>query len=291
MEDKDNIILNLNFFGSFQIRYEGEILTENNWKSKKALNILKFIASRENKKVKKDILLDKFWSKNDKNIKKLHSTIYYLRNTIKNFINNNQICILNYNNGIYSLNSNIFDIDYENLISTYKNARKLEKNNKSHTALQKYKYAMARYNGDFLKDDLYKDWTREFRQYYREIYIDIILRTSSLIVDLKKDYNRAVELCQKGLDIDSYREELYHSLLSYLIKAGYYGKAAQKYREYSKMLSEEFSIYPGPRTQELFKKINIENNRRLKGNDSYVFQCDKKTFDLIFNLNKICQAS
>ena len=46
-----------------------------------------------------------------------------------------------------------------------------------------------------LGEDLYADWAASIREYYREQYMELALRTSRLLASHRKDYKQAIQIC------------------------------------------------------------------------------------------------
>ena len=80
-----------NFFGDFQLYINGKEITYEDWKSKKALTVYKFLLYHRNTKIEKDILVELLWPDGNRNrAQNLYTTIYNLQKTLNSFIDSDQ---------------------------------------------------------------------------------------------------------------------------------------------------------------------------------------------------------
>ncbi len=279
--------LKIFLFASCKIKYLDKELSCDSWKSRKAFTLFKYLASHRGEKIQKDKLIELLWPNSKKDqLHNLHSTIYILRKTLKSFINDSTSPI-KYNKGMYFFEENKdWWLDTEWFINLVKKGKVIE-NEKPKEALGYFRKAISLYRGDFLKNDIYEDWTMLLRQHYREVYIDIILRSSSLLINLSQNYNRAIELYQQALKIDPYRENIHYDIINCLIKSGKKIEAQKKYRKYSNMMYEEFGLPPSPELADIMDEIDLEEAITLPDKNKCVggpFLCKKENFELILNL-------
>lgn len=68
MNDLSDPELRIYFFGDFKIETDGEELLAEDWKSRKALNMFKFLIYKQEKKISKEVLLEMFWSDEERKI-------------------------------------------------------------------------------------------------------------------------------------------------------------------------------------------------------------------------------
>ncbi|MGM0438343.1 MAG: BTAD domain-containing putative transcriptional regulator [Bacillota bacterium] len=277
------------FFGYLKIKTGEKIISSEDWKSKKALILFKYLVTKLNQKIQKDILLELLWpeSYSDKT-HNLHSTIYLLRKDIEKF---GLGCKINYSKGQYWFDKGNCIIDFRKYENIYNKAVEYHKDGNLIKAKKFFIKALSIYRGDLLSGDRYQDWVINLRQYYRELYIDNVLRYSTLVADMEQDYIKAAEICQQALEIDPYREELHKEVITYLLKGGKYVKAIKKYREYNRMLSNEFGLSPNPQIKEIiinfnkFGRVNyLKETDILSEKRPGAFLSDHKTFKLIYEL-------
>lgn len=291
MTYKSESAIKIYLLGSFRMEVNGQNISSDKWKSKKALTLFKYLVSKR-EKVQKDILMDLLWPDScGEKIHSLHTTVYYLRQILNSLLGSNKFDFIKYSKGLYWFEGNDSCwLDIEEFEFLYNKGVMIQESGKNpKKAIKLFENALSLYQGDFLLDELYEDWTFCLRQHLQEIYIDAVLRISFLFIEVYQDYMQAVHICRHGLEIDPFREELHRTIISYLIKAGMYVEATKEYQKYTRMLHEEFGLSPSPRVKELFlelsdKEIGILEDFSEKRSTPGSFLCDRQTFELIYEL-------
>lgn len=101
--------LRLELLGPFQVKVAGETLPMECWKSRKALLLLKYLATRYGEKTPSDILIDLLWPDYEFEVSmhNLHTTMYFLRRTLKDQTPRNLPCTdwVLFSNGLYWLDT------------------------------------------------------------------------------------------------------------------------------------------------------------------------------------------
>lgn len=295
MYQENKPMVKIYLLGSFSMKVNNRNISAGDWKSRKALAIFKYLVSHYGKKIQKDILMELLWPDSSRDqIHNLHTTVYYARKILDSLLGYEGKEIIKSSKGLYWFDKPSWCwLDIEEFDSNYKTAINLQEETKNlGRAIQLFKKAITLYQNDLLDEDLYNDWTFNLRQHYRELYIDAVLRGATLLIDVKKDYLGAVQVCQQGLEIDPYREELYRSIISNLLKAGMYVEAIKMYHKYSRMLHEEFGLKPGPVIKDMFleygnfskQEVNILDAINTESKARGSFFCKRQVFDLIYEL-------
>lgn len=286
----------IKLLGSFYLELENQKVTMDSWKSKKALMLFKYLAAKHEERIPSDVLIDLLWPDSDfeSAIHNLHTTVYFLRKTLQQYAAPD-IDISNYirfANGLYWLeldeNCYLDTAAYSMLCQSSENLQDTD----SEKALQAGMEALALYRGNFLQEDPYVDWAANTREYYREQFIELSLRTSQLFVTQKGDYKTALKICRVALTYDPYLEELHQSTISYLICIGRIPEAAAQYKTCAKMLKDEFGLEPCEETQGLLGKIrnysavnDIADEINLKPKEG-TYLCERAAFKSILQLEQ-----
>ena len=248
------------FLEPFSMEVNGKEVPVSQWKSKKALNLFRYLASRRGEKVPKDVLNELLWPDTDPDAsteQNLHTCVYFVRRIIdpdlKRYAKSN---LLTCSGGLYCLEK--IDecwVDSEEFEQLYNEGKNLEKID-PWAAINAFRSSLDLYRGDFLVEEPYLDWTIELREYYREMYIDGILRLAELLATQAADIGEVIRICRQGLRKDPYREDLYHALIGYLIDAGRYTEAATQYTAYARMMHDEFGLDPSREARALLERIH-----------------------------------
>jgi two-component SAPR family response regulator len=157
------------------VREFGRPLPADAWTTRRARDILCFIASRRHRRASKDTIIDTFWGETDFEVveKNFHPTVSHIRKAL----NMNQPLKQNfvlYRDGDYQLNSELSYLidteEFDRLVSLGENARRARKLDEWVGA---YEQAAELYRGEFIQGS-YEPWVDEQRTYYRERYLDLL---------------------------------------------------------------------------------------------------------------------
>lgn len=286
--------LRVRLLGSFALEVNGKEVPASRWKSKKALNLFRYLAARRGEKVPKDVLNELLWpdteldSSTEQN---LHTCVYFVRRIIDPDLERYEKSeLLTCSGGLYCFEENPQCwVDTEEFDKLYKEGKRLQKATPLE-AIEVFRQELALYQGDFLMEEPYLDWATELREYYREIYVDGALRVADLLVNAADDIPEAVHVCRNALRKDPYREDLHHAVIGYLASAGRYSEAATQYNTYARMMREEFGLEPSREAQALCQKIQQSGKTEsmptqkagTKATGAYI--CDREFFESICRL-------
>lgn len=276
------------FFGSFKILINESPVNIDNWKSKKALELLKYLVYKKGQKVSKEYLLEFLWPESKSDLHNLHTVIYYIRKKLREITCNREKTFIYYNQGYYFFDNNIVKyIDCFEMEKLYKSGIRIEKNNPEN-ALEEYKKALSIYTDHFLVNDIYQDWTMNIRQNYIDIVSQIIIRMVNILSVNGDDY-QAINICKCSLKYKLYNEEIYYNLIKLLIKNGSILEATEFYQEYSRFVFEEYEMEVSGKFYNLFEDnvIYFKKDKELQYNKGVCdgpFLCDKRLFNLLYKL-------
>ena len=247
------VSLSVYSLGSFRVFQNDQPITE--WSSLKARSIFKYLITHSGTAVAKDILMDVFWPDSDLEAarRNLHQAIYSLRQTLKQGCPDCQP--VPFENDCYLLNPELnLWIDYIEFEKHAKAGRQFELAGDLAEAIREYSRAEALYQGDFLKEDLYEDWTNAQRTYLQSLYLDLVDCLSHAYVQQGK-HAAAIKLCQKILSRDDCHEEIHRRLIECYLAQGQRSLAIRQYQHCVKALRNELDVAPSPETQALYQQI------------------------------------
>ncbi|SKC84834.1 AAA family ATPase [Maledivibacter halophilus] len=192
----------------------------------------------------RDKLVNLFWGNSiEKSAKKnLRNAVYIIK---KEF---NEDVLVSPKRSIIQLNTDIdFNIDLEEFL--------YEKGQKS----------LKAYKGEFLEGFLVKDadgfenWMINLKNQYKEIFIK---KLHSEINNSFKCDNllEAEKLCKELIRIEEFDESAYRLLIEVYRKQDRYNKCIEIYNSLVKLLEEELSISPDPKTTNLFDEVLKERS-------------------------------
>jgi len=255
MDDGNNRVC-IRMLGTFELEVNGAFVSLDQWKSKKALTLLKFLAARGGEKVSSDVLVELLWPELDVQSAgpSLHTAVYNARRMIEpDRKHTGRASRLRSSNGLYWYEMQEQDtldlLRFRDAVRESRTHHSSDPNRSLTLALE----AVELYRGDFLVEFLYEDWTTALRETYREMYLDTAMRAAALLAQQRKDYRNGVRVLREAIARDPFREELYQKAVEYLVASERYSDAVQLYKQCSEMLAEEFGLEPNHELKELIR--------------------------------------
>ena len=241
--------------GNFHVWKGGQLLSSKDWGRDKSVQLFQFfVTARHRKALHKEQILDRLWEedgeKGDQTFKvALHGLNKALEPDRKSHSEARYISRIGL---AYQLNVEDMWIDadvFENLIAIG-NQTFLEQPILAQTA---YRMAISLYQGAYLPDRIYEDWSCDERERLQVLALGAFTTLSELII--QDNPMESIRLSQQALLIDAAWEDAYRiQMEAYFIK-GNRPMAIKTYQQCEKVLDEEMGIDPLPETQKLYKKI------------------------------------
>ncbi|HEX8853574.1 MAG TPA: BTAD domain-containing putative transcriptional regulator, partial [Pyrinomonadaceae bacterium] len=250
-----SVDLTINMLGAVEIfRDPKRPLAADAWVTKRARDILCFIASRRHRRASKDTIIDTFWADADFDAveKNFHPTVSHIRKAL----NSNQALKQNfllYRDGDYQLNhefSYFIDIEeFDRLASEGETARRARE---QETMVSAFERAVALYRGDFMQG-AYDDWVEEQRSYYREQYLRL-LETLASAAQKAGEWARSLQLGQQILQADPFREDVHCMLMRAHAAEGNRGAVREQFESLRRLLKKELGVEPASETQKVYRE-------------------------------------
>jgi ATP/maltotriose-dependent transcriptional regulator MalT/DNA-binding SARP family transcriptional activator len=248
--------LTINMLGPVEIfRDPARPLAADAWTTKRARDILCFIASRRHRRASKDAIIDTFWGEADFEAveKNFHPTVSHIRKAL----NSNQTLKQNfllYRDGDYQFNPEFsYRIDteeFDRLVSEGETARRARDFDR---CLALYEEAIALYRGDFMQG-IYDEWVEEQRSYYREQYLRI-LEALAGVAEKTQDWARSLRLAQQILHDDPFREDVHCMLMRAHAGQGNRVAVKEQYETLRRLLRKELGVEPAAETQKVYREL------------------------------------
>jgi DNA-binding SARP family transcriptional activator len=102
-----------------------------------------------------------------------------------------------------------------------------------------------RYRGRFALDFEYEEWASGYRDNLHASYLEVVERAVA-DASVAARYDRAIELCQRALEIDPTCEPLERQLLRLYRLTGSHAAAEEQYRHYAAVMKDELGISAPP---------------------------------------------
>jgi ATP/maltotriose-dependent transcriptional regulator MalT/DNA-binding SARP family transcriptional activator len=248
--------LAVNLLGPVEIFREfARPLAPDAWTTRRARDILCFIASRRHRRASKDAIIDTFWGETDLEAveKNFHPTVSHIRKAL----NSNQPLKQNfiiYRDGDYQLNPELsyrIDIEeFDKLVNQGESARRARRIDECVSA---YEQAVALYRGDFAQGS-YEPWVDEQRTYYKEQYLHL-LHALANVAQKQNEWTRSLQLAQSILHEDPFREDIHCLIMKAHVSLGNRSAAREQFEALKRLLHKELGVEPGAETRKVYQEL------------------------------------
>jgi ATP/maltotriose-dependent transcriptional regulator MalT/DNA-binding SARP family transcriptional activator len=248
--------LTITMLGSVEIfRDRARPFAADAWTTRRARDILCFIASRPHRRAPKDTIVDTFWRDVDSKTveKNFHPTMSHIRKAL----NSNQPLkqnFLAYRDGEYQLSAEFsYRIDTEQFDRLIADGESARRERDFERCIGFYEQAVALYRGEFLQGS-YDDWVEDQRSYYREQYLRM-LESLAGVAEKKEEFSRAMDLAQRILRDDPFREDIHCLIMRAQAALGNRVAVREQYETLRSLLQKELGVEPALQTQKAYKEL------------------------------------
>lgn len=248
--------LTINMLGPIEIFREfARPLAADAWTTRRARDILCFIASRRHHRASKDTIIDTFWGETDIEVveKNFHPTVSHIRKALNSNQPLKQNFIL-YRDGDYQLNPELsYSVDieeFDRLVAQGEAARRAREFDES---VKAYEGAVALYRGEFAQGS-YEPWVDEQRTYYREQYLHL-LEVLAAVAEKREEWGHSMQLAQQILREDQFREDIHCLIMRAQVNLGNRAAAKDQYENLRRLLERELGVEPSLETRKLYKTL------------------------------------
>jgi two-component SAPR family response regulator len=114
--------------------------------------------------------------------------------------------------------------------------------------------ALDLYKGQFLPSDVREPWAMSLREHLRSRFLQLTLALGRHWEE-SKQYDKAAECYQQGLQTDGLTEEFYQNLMVCHVKRGQQAEAVKVYHLCRAMLVKSLGIAPSTKTEEIYASL------------------------------------
>ena len=122
-------------------------------------------------------------------------------------------------------------------------------------AKEAYKCAIRLYQGAYLPNRIFEDWSTEEREKVQILILGGLVNLSEMLV--KENPMESVRLAQQAIAIDKTWEDAYRIQMQAYIHKGNRPQALKTFQKCVDVLDEEYGISPLPATKKLLKEIEM----------------------------------
>jgi PAS domain S-box-containing protein len=227
------------------------------WQSNRAKSVFEYLISKHTAPVSRDILMEALWPEYSSRAaaNNLKTAIHDLRQNLSPLFNKTEYPGILFSHDGYLINPEIdLLIDAEEFELFWNQGKHLEKEGKQAEAVRKFEKAEALYQGDYLEDSLYEEWTISRRETLKDIYLLIINKLADFSMNTA-DYENCITYCHKILEKDNCREDTYRILMSSYSRLHQKNNALRWYENCRQTLNSELGSPPSQVTIDLFNRV------------------------------------
>lgn len=259
MEQQSELGLKVKLLGRFEIWRDGALISSETWKRRKTQILFKVLVSERGKIFTQDQLIEAVFPDLEpaKAARNLGGRVSELRRLLEPGLEKRDDSHYLLHPGpqkyCFSLESPCW-VDTEEFEKNIQAAQEAEEAGRWPQALDGYQQATQLYQGDFLGDDLYEEWTLAPRERWHEMYLNALSRLAECHARLRQ-YAHAIECCQRAIQQQPSRESAYRQKMLYHYYASEQREALETYQACVLALKEHLNSEPTQETRELYEQI------------------------------------
>jgi DNA-binding SARP family transcriptional activator len=220
----------------------------------RGLSIFKYLLLHHKQSMPREVLMDIFWPDAEPEAARnnLNVALYNLRRALRTFTD---LPVILFENGTYGLAPNLqVWLDLEEFERCVKTGQELEARDQLTASTTEYEAALSLYQGDFLEQTPYEEWTVLERERLRIAYLDTLDRLSQIYFNQKR-YAACITICQLTLSHDPCREDAHRLLMRCYNRQRQHYLALRQYQICVEALRAELEVDPAPETRQLYEQI------------------------------------
>lgn len=244
-------IIHLNCLGGFRLFISGIEIHPDRWKTKKAENLTKYLMINRHHHLKESII-EELWPESEPKLgdASLRMALTHARHALDLKSKIEESIILKRSKIYFNPEIEIYT-DYELFISLTQNTLEDSENQDKISILEQ---AVRLYQGDFLPDNQYDDWTSNIRTRLQHIYLEILLKQISYYSEQGR-LSHAIQTCYLYLAVEPTDEQVCRRAMDFLWQNGQKQKAIALFQKFTDLLNKEYFLTPSQETRNLYEKI------------------------------------
>jgi two-component SAPR family response regulator len=258
LENHQTNALRVYALGSLRVYRDTHLVFDEGWRNKPAKTIFKLLFTHRGQRYPKDVLLEELWPETDPDVasNRLRVAVHELRKMISDGGKDKRVAQqIGQQEGSYFFDASVpCWSDVDNFERYLKQAQESVAAGRPEEALQAYRSAEALYQGDYLRDDPFFEWSIATREQLREAHLNALSDAAQICAEQGVP-DEAAGFCRKILRVEPWREMVYRRLMEYLVAAGRPHEALRAYEDCRRVLQAEIEAEPSAETRELRERI------------------------------------
>jgi tetratricopeptide (TPR) repeat protein len=308
MKDAASADLCVRVLGPFEVTLDSAAIPETNWPRKRTKTLLKVLLTAPGQAFSTDQLIDALLPDAEvgrATAKNVQSRISELRRVLEPGLSRGRDSqyIVNVGDGYAFSSEAPYWLDTVAFMEHVERADTALAEGRWAPAAEGYEEAVQLYQGEFLPEDLYAEWSQAPRARLKAAYIETSERLATCYLELGR-HRQAIHWCQRTLAIVPHRESAIRLLMRCYAEVGERSKAIEAYDAGAEALRQRLDIEPSEELRILHDRIAGQtyrsesatgDSRRIAvipfvsvGSDpSAEFLADGMTEELIYTLSKV----
>jgi class 3 adenylate cyclase len=238
--------LRINTLGGFRLFRDGQAFPLSDWRSRKALTLLKLLAVRQGHPMRRDAIAEVLWS--DEDSSRAAGRTSELINSVRNLLDPNQRYPKHHyiagDRHTVALDVDHVDLDVLRLLRASREGLRHAAKEEWEKAQPLLQSAEDAYAGDLLEEDAYEEWTADCREQARLAACEAS-RALARIAARNSDEESACRHLRRVLERDPHDEEAWVGLISSLVRMRRHGESRRAYATYTRRMVE-LGVTPAP---------------------------------------------
>ncbi|WP_448337115.1 BTAD domain-containing putative transcriptional regulator [Chloroflexus aurantiacus] len=244
--------------GNFQVLRGDQEIRDRDWRSVKARHLLQLLLIERGRMLPREQIMDMLWPGLDS-----ESASNNLRVTVSRLIKALEpdrpegapTYYLLQQGDTYGFNvESDHSYDVARFVQVVEQGRRDLQLKRINEARKAFQEAVNLYNGPFLPDSLYEDWSVVERERLELLFIEAALGLGQIFFD-EGQFHEAIKLGWRVLEYDKAQEEAYQLLIKAYHAIGERSTAIRLYQRCVTALREELGVEPLPETVALFELV------------------------------------
>ena len=247
-------LLSIYCMGGFKV-YRGSVpVSDAEWKSKRAKTMLKLLVAHDGQKLPREQAMELLWPNGTgKNTAMFNAMLHRVRKVLEPAASRDVFC-LQREGELVGLNQDVVWTDVGQFRAHLDRAARLKSRNSKEELLQEYERALMLYQGDFLNEDLYCEWSTGLRDHLRTSYLRVLEEAGEL-AESAGDRDKALQFFEKMFLSEPSNEKACQWLMAHYHSLGRRSEAVRVYERCERALSHDMDLEPDMRTKRLYRSI------------------------------------
>ena len=231
-------------FGRFSVTVDGRELTNDDWKRKKTRDVFKVLLLHYRRPITAEEIIDIVWeSAAEKNVRnQLWNAVSAIRQALEPKLEKKMPSLyLRMEEGGY-----LFDMGNNGIVDFVEFKEYIRAADKTDVPAERNALlacAAELYTGDFLKEDVFSEWSSYERESLKESYLNALMELAQNAAD-NSDIDKALHYVRRAIDTDRVYEEAYELMITLLLDNDQKAEARKLLEQCCKAFEKELQCAP-----------------------------------------------